>query len=42
MRKAKARSKESLEAALARALETVTSSDAQGWFQHCGYALHTP
>jgi len=40
LRKAKARSTEGLEAALVQALETVTSSDAQGWFQHCGYALH--
>ncbi len=39
LRQAKARSQEALEAALAEALEKVTSSDAQGWFKHCGYAL---
>ena len=42
LRKAKARSAEGLEAALAQALETVTSSDSQSWFHHCGYAFHTP
>jgi len=40
LRQAKARSQEGLEAALEQALETVTSFDAQGWFRHCGYALH--
>lgn len=40
LRQAKARSKESLEVALGQALETVTTSDALGWFRHCGYALH--
>ena len=39
LRQAKARSQEALEADLAEALEKVTSSDAQGWFKHCGYAL---
>lgn len=39
LRQAKARSKESLEVALEQALETVTPSDAQGWFRHCGYSL---
>ena len=40
LRKAKARSQESLEAALEQALATVTASDARGWFRQCGYALH--
>ena len=39
LRQAKARSQEALETALAEALDKVTSSDAQGWFKHCGYAL---
>ena len=40
LRKAQARNQEDLEAALAMALATVTGSDAQNWFRHCGYALH--
>ena len=40
LRKAQARSQEGLEVALEQALATVTDSDAQGWFRHCGYALH--
>lgn len=39
LRRAKARTREALEAALADALETITASDAHGWFAHCGYAL---
>lgn len=39
LRQGKARSQEGLKTALAEALEKVTSSDAQGWFRHCGYAL---
>ena len=26
--------------AVAQALATVTSQDAQGWFRQCGYAMH--
>ena len=26
--------------AVAQALATVTSQDAQGWFHQCGYAMH--
>lgn len=40
LREAKAQSKESLEVALGQALETITPSDALGWFRHCGYDLH--
>ena len=40
LRKAQARSQEDLESALAQAVATVTGTDAQGWFQHCGYPLH--
>ena len=39
MARAKARTREALEAALAEALETITASDARNWFVHCGYAL---
>lgn len=39
LRAAKARTRDALDDALARALRTVTASDARGWFQHCGYAL---
>lgn len=40
LRAAKARTREALEAALKRALATVTESDARAWFAHCGYALN--
>ena len=32
-----ARSREALENAIPDALETITPSDAQGWFRHAGY-----
>lgn len=38
LRRAGARTREALEAAIAAALDTVTASDAAGWFRHCGYA----
>jgi transposase len=37
LRRSKARTREALEEAIAQALLTVTSQDAQGWFGHCGY-----
>jgi transposase len=37
LRRTGARTRETLEAAMARAIDTVTSSDAQGYFRHCGY-----
>ena len=37
LRRAKARTQATLLRAIARALRTVTASDAAGWFQHCGY-----
>jgi transposase len=40
LRAAKARTREALDAALTRALATVTESDARAWFAHCGYVLH--
>lgn len=33
-----ARTREELEDAIAEAMDLVTSSDADGWFEHCGYA----
>jgi transposase len=39
LRKAKARTCAALATAITGALVTVTSSDAQRWFRHCGYAL---
>ena len=37
LRTLKARTQESLINAIAKALETVTASDAKGWFESCGY-----
>jgi transposase len=39
LRTAKARTRAALDTALTGALVTITSSDAQGWFRHGGYAL---
>ncbi|HLZ60037.1 MAG TPA: transposase [Ktedonosporobacter sp.] len=39
LRRTGARIKEALEEAIGQALLTITSQDAQGWFQHCGYLL---
>jgi transposase len=38
LRKLKARTKEALIQAIAKALENVTADDAKGWFESCGYA----
>jgi transposase len=40
LRAAKARTREALDAAVTRALATITESDAQAWFANCGYVLH--
>ena len=40
LRSAKARSPEALGAAAADAFSAITASDTQGWFRHCGYAVH--
>jgi len=37
LRSKKARSKEELFDEVGKALEMVTSDDAQGWFKSCGY-----
>ena len=39
LRKAKARTQEALEAAIAAGLTTITSQDAHGWFKHCEFPL---
>ena len=40
LRWAGARTKETLVEAIGRALDTITSEDARGWFDHCGYAVN--
>jgi transposase len=37
LRKAKARTRESLLEAIGVALDAITAQDAEGWFGHCGY-----
>ncbi len=39
LRRAGARTRDALEAAIADALAAITSDDARGWFRHCGYPL---
>jgi transposase len=39
LRTTKPRTRAALDTAILGALVTVTSSDAHGWFRHCGYAL---
>jgi transposase len=39
LRQARARTRRALDAALKRALQTITPADAQGWFAHCGYSI---
>lgn len=38
LRDAKARTREALDDAIARALPCITPKDAYGWYRHCGYA----
>jgi transposase len=40
LRKAKARTRAALDAAMAEAIATVSHTDAWGWFKHCAYTLH--
>jgi len=40
LRKAKARTYETLTSALKEALLTITRADIRGWFASCGYSLH--
>jgi len=39
LRKAKARTRAALDAAIAEAITTVSHTDAWGWFKHCGYSI---
>ena len=39
LRKAKARTQETLEAAIAAGLATITAQDVGGWFKHCQFPL---
>jgi transposase len=39
LRATEARTPEALEAALAPARDSITPTDAQGWFNHCGYSF---
>lgn len=39
LRRAKARTQEALEAAIAAGLQTLHASDARGWFKHCGFPI---
>lgn len=40
LRAAKARTQALLDHIIGKALDTVTASDARGWFRHCGYVVH--
>lgn len=40
LRGVKARTREALDAALAKIIGRISNSDAQGWFAHCGYPVH--
>lgn len=42
LRRAGARTRAALEAAIAVALDAITAADACGWFRHCGYPLPHP
>lgn len=39
LRRAGARTRATLEAAIGVALDAITAADAHGWFRHCGYPL---
>lgn len=39
LRRAKARTRNELEHALAEAVRLITTSDIRGWFTHCGYSV---
>lgn len=40
LRKAKAGTREALEAALKEATLQIAAADARAWFAHCGYPVH--
>jgi len=37
LKKAKARTKESLHQAISEVINTITKENSKGWFKHCGY-----
>jgi transposase len=39
LRRAKARTREGLESAIAAGLQRITAQDARGWFTHCGFPV---
>jgi len=39
LRGLKARTSEALDEAITQAFESVSESDAKGWFAHCGYRI---
>jgi transposase len=39
LRRAAARTREALEAAIAQVLDAITAAEAASWFRHCGYRL---
>jgi transposase len=39
LRRAKARTREALESAIAAGLQRITAQDARGWFTHCGFPV---
>jgi transposase len=39
LRRAKARTREALENAIAAGLQRITAQDARHWFTHCGFAV---
>ena len=39
LRRAKARTREGLESAIAAGLQRITAQDARNWFTHCGFAI---
>lgn len=41
LREAQARTRQALEEALAQAMDWITAQDAQNWFDHCGYHVHS-
>jgi transposase len=40
LRGVKARTREALDRALTKIVNSVSNRDARGWFTHCGFALH--
>ena len=40
LRRVEARTRRALERAITQTLPSVTATDAQAWFRHCGYVVH--